>query len=61
MDYGVGLGVDFHGRVHKGMAKGFMKDLEDLKPMFIEEPVLSENIEAFVVARAAYKYADSNR
>ena len=45
--YGVGVGVDFHGRVHKGMAKGFMKDLEYLKPMFIEEPVLSENIEAF--------------
>lgn len=45
--FGVGLGIDFHGRVHKGMAKGFMKDLEHLKPMFIEEPVLSENIEAF--------------
>jgi galactonate dehydratase len=45
--YGVGLGIDFHGRVHKGMAKGFMRDLEHLKPMFIEEPVLSENIEAF--------------
>jgi galactonate dehydratase len=45
--YGIGVGIDFHGRVHKGMAKGFMKDLEFLKPMFIEEPVLSENIEAF--------------
>lgn len=45
--FGIGLGVDFHGRVHKGMAKGFMKDLEELKPMFIEEPVLSENLEAF--------------
>jgi len=46
--YGIGLGIDFHGRVHKGMAKGFMKDLEFLKPMFIEEPVLSENSEAFL-------------
>lgn len=45
--YDIGLGVDFHGRVHKGMAKGFMKDLEYLKPMFIEEPVLPENREAF--------------
>lgn len=45
--YDVGLGIDFHGRVHKGMAKGFMKDLEFLKPMFIEEPVLSENIEVY--------------
>ena len=44
--YGVRIGIDFHGRVHKGMAKGFMRDLEPLKPMFIEEPVLSENNEA---------------
>jgi galactonate dehydratase len=41
-----GLGVDFHGRVHKGMAKWFMKELEPLKLMFIEEPVLPENNEA---------------
>lgn len=46
--YNAGLGIDFHGRVHKGMAKGFMKELEVLKPMFIEEPVLSENKEAFL-------------
>jgi galactonate dehydratase len=46
--YDIGLGVDFHGRVHKGMAKGFMRDLEQLKLMFIEEPVLSENREAFL-------------
>jgi galactonate dehydratase len=47
--YDIGLGIDFHGRVHKGMAKGFMRDLEALKPMFIEEPVLSENREAFSI------------
>jgi galactonate dehydratase len=46
--YETGLSIDFHGRVHKGMAKGFMRDLEYLKPMFIEEPVLSDNKEAFV-------------
>lgn len=46
--YDKGLGIDFHGRVHKGMAKLFMKELDYLKPMFIEEPVLSENLEAFV-------------
>ena len=45
--FDIGIGIDFHGRVHKGMAKGFMKDLEVLKPMFIEEPVLCENKEAF--------------
>jgi len=44
----IGIGIDFHGRVHKGMAKGFMKELEFIKPMFIEEPVLSENKEAFL-------------
>ena len=47
--YNVGLGIDFHGRVHKGMAKVFMKELEILRPMFIEEPVLSENMEAFAM------------
>ncbi|HRN56514.1 MAG TPA: galactonate dehydratase [Agriterribacter sp.] len=45
--YDRGLGIDFHGRVHKGMAKTFMRALDPLKPMFIEEPVLSENFEAF--------------
>lgn len=45
--YDKGLGIDFHGRVHKGMAKTFLKELDYLKPMFIEEPVLSENLESF--------------
>lgn len=44
--YGIGIGIDFHGRVHKGMAKVLMKELEPYKPMFIEEPVLPENNEA---------------
>lgn len=44
--YERGLGVDFHGRVHRGLAKYFMKELEPLKPMFIEEPVLTENLDA---------------
>jgi galactonate dehydratase len=47
--YEMGLGIDFHGRIHKGMAKTFMRELEFLKPMFIEEPVLSENKEAFAM------------
>ncbi|KKI92781.1 galactonate dehydratase [Bacillus sp. SA1-12] len=42
----VGIGIDFHGRVHKPMTKVLAKELEPFKPMFIEEPVLSENIEA---------------
>jgi galactonate dehydratase len=44
--FGVGIGIDFHGRVHKGMAKVLIKELEPFKPMFIEEPVLPENNEA---------------
>lgn len=40
------IGVDFHGRVHRGMAKVLARELDSLKLMFIEEPVLSENLEA---------------
>ncbi|KAI0074077.1 enolase C-terminal domain-like protein [Panus rudis PR-1116 ss-1] len=37
---GMDVGVDFHGRVHKGMAKQLAKLLEPLQPLFIEEPLL---------------------
>ncbi|GGG86212.1 galactonate dehydratase [Parapedobacter pyrenivorans] len=40
-----GIGIDFHGRVHKPMAKILAKELEPYRPMFIEEPVLPENNE----------------
>lgn len=43
---GIGIGIDFHGRVHKPMAKILAKELEPYRPMFIEEPVLPENNEA---------------
>jgi galactonate dehydratase len=42
---GMDAGVDFHGRVHKPMAKQLAKLLEPHQPLFIEEPLLSENIE----------------
>ena len=42
-----GIAVDFHGRVHKPMAKVLAKKLEEFDPMFLEEPVLCENMEAF--------------
>lgn len=45
---GIGIAVDLHGRVHKGMAKVLVKELEPFKPMFIEEPVLPENNEALI-------------
>lgn len=41
----IGIGIDFHGRVHKPMAKVLAKELEVYHPMFIEEPALPENNE----------------
>ena len=37
----LGIAVDFHGRVHKPMAKVLLRELEPYRLMFIEEPVLS--------------------
>ena len=42
---GVDVGLDFHGRVHKAMAKQLAARLESAAPLFIEEPLLSENLE----------------
>jgi len=39
----VGVGIDFHGRVRRGMAKQLVRALEPYAPMFLEEPVLPEN------------------
>ena len=44
--YDLDIGLDFHGRIHKPMAKRLIAELEQYEPMFIEEPVLSENNEA---------------
>lgn len=40
------IGVDFHGRVHRALAKVLVKSLEPLHPMFVEEPVIPGNEEA---------------
>ena len=42
-----GIAIDFHGRVHKPMAKILAKKLEEFQPMFLEEPVLCEHMECF--------------
>ena len=44
--YDFGIAVDFHGRIHKSMAKVVAKELEPFHLLFIEEPVLPENNEA---------------
>jgi galactonate dehydratase len=41
---GMDAAIDFHGRVHKPMAKQLAKALEPHRPLFIEEPLLSEHI-----------------
>ena len=47
MGAGFGIAVDFHGRVHKPMAKVLAAALEPYHLMFLEEVVLPENEEAF--------------
>lgn len=42
----VDIGVDFHGRVPKPMAKRLVEALEPYDPFFIEEPVLPEHNDA---------------
>lgn len=51
--YDLDIAVDFHGRVHKPMAKVLARELDQFRLMFIEEPVLPQNNEALrEVARA---------
>jgi galactonate dehydratase len=45
---GMDVGLDFHGRVHRPLAKQLAKVLEPLGLLFIEEPLLSENHEGLV-------------
>jgi galactonate dehydratase len=42
----VDVGVDFHGRVSKPMAKRLASALDPHEPMFVEEPVLPEHNDA---------------
>ena len=46
MGPGFGIGMDFHGRLHRPMAKVLAREIEQYRLMFIEEPVLSEHVEA---------------
>lgn len=50
----VGIGVDFHGRVHRPMARVLLDALEPYHLMFVEEPVLSEHVDGIAdVLRAS--------
>lgn len=41
-----GIAVDFHGRLHKTMAKVMARELDPFHLLFIEEPVLPQNNDA---------------
>lgn len=49
----IDIGLDFHGRVSKSMAKRLAAELEPYDPMFYEEPVLSEHNDALGEIAAA--------
>ena len=44
---GLDAGLDFHGRLHRPMAKQLAALLEPHRPLFIEEPLLSEHLEGY--------------
>ena len=48
----IDIGVDFHGRASKSMAKRLASALEPHRPMFIEEPVLPEHSDALPAVAA---------
>ncbi|WP_308462266.1 galactonate dehydratase [Sphingomonas citri] len=48
---GIDVGVDFHGRVHRPLARTVLRAIEPLGPLFAEEIVLGDNPE--VVAQLA--------
>ncbi|MFI3207350.1 MAG: galactonate dehydratase [Clostridia bacterium] len=42
------IAIDFHGRVSPAMAPILCRELEPYHPMFVEEPVLPENVDALL-------------
>lgn len=43
----VDFGLDFHGRVSAPMARVLLHELQALRPLFVEEPVLAEQAEHY--------------
>ena len=44
---GIEVGVDFHGRMHKPMARTALKAIEPARPLFAEEALLGEHVIAY--------------
>ncbi|WP_029010810.1 galactonate dehydratase [Azospirillum halopraeferens] len=59
----VGIAVDFHGRVHRPMAKVLLRELEPFHPLFVEEPVLPEHLHCLpqITAGLGYPIATGER
>jgi galactonate dehydratase len=47
------LAFDFHGRVHYPMARILLKELEPLRPIFVEDAVVSSQIDAMAMLAQA--------
>ena len=47
------IAIDCHGRMSTAMAIRFCKAMEPYNPVFIEEPVLPENVDALVKVKEA--------
>ena len=45
---GLDVALDFHGRVHRPMARQLLRRLEALRLLFVEEPLLCEHPEALL-------------
>ncbi|PRX09077.1 UNVERIFIED_ORG: galactonate dehydratase [Martelella mediterranea] len=59
----VGIAIDFHGRVHRPMAKTLLRELEPIQPLFVEEPVLTEQLHCLpqIASGLSYPIATGER
>ena len=51
LGYDIDIAVDFHGRVHRPMARMLIHELEQYKLLYIEEPLQPEQLEGFMELR----------
>jgi galactonate dehydratase len=47
------IAIDFHGRVHRAAARQLLRELEPLRPFFVEEAVLPEHSDLFAELAAS--------
>jgi galactonate dehydratase len=59
----IDIAFDFHGRVHTALAARLLDALVDVAPMFVEEPVLPEHLDALpeLAARTSIPLATGER